>query len=77
MITVDLLKVVMNHEDGPPMACIIWSRIEQQFIGNKDWCASLLDAKFCTFVQGDVSIDDYFHQLKLMAGQLAELGEPI
>ncbi|XP_062230138.1 uncharacterized protein LOC133927746 [Phragmites australis] len=76
-ITADLLEVVMNREDGPPTARIVWLGLEQQFIGNKETRALLLDAEFRTFVQGDLSIDDYSRQLKAMADQLADLGEPV
>ncbi|XP_062208957.1 uncharacterized protein LOC133910652 [Phragmites australis] len=76
-ITAELLEVVMNREEGPPTARIVWLGLEQQFIDNKETRALLLDAEFRTFVQGDLSIDDYCHQLKAMADQLADLGEPV
>ena len=72
-ITPDLLEVVMNLEDGPPTARIVWLGLEQQFIGNKETRALLLDAEFRTFIQGDLSIDDYCHQLKAMADQLVDV----
>jgi hypothetical protein len=76
-ITPELLEVVMNREEGPPTACIVWLGLDQQFIGNKETRALLLDAEFCTFLQGDLSIDDYCRRLKTMADQLADLGEPV
>jgi len=76
-ITRELLEVVMNREDGPPTARVVWLGLEQQFIGNKETRALLLDAEFRTFVQGDLSIDDYCRHLKAMADQLADLGEPV
>jgi hypothetical protein len=42
--------VEMNREDVPPTACIVWLALEQQFIGNKETRALLLDAEFRTFV---------------------------
>ncbi|XP_066323883.1 uncharacterized protein [Miscanthus floridulus] len=56
---------------------LAWLGLEQQFIGNKETRALLLDAEFRTFVQGDLSIDDYCRRLKAMADQLADLGEPV
>lgn len=44
-----LLEVVMNRKDGPPTARIVWLGLEQQFIGNKETHALLLDAEFRTF----------------------------
>jgi hypothetical protein len=76
-ITPELLEVVMNREDGPPTARVVWLGLEQQFIGNKETRALLLDAEFRTFIQGDLSIDDYCRRLKAMADQLADLGEPV
>ncbi|XP_062211692.1 uncharacterized protein LOC133912795 [Phragmites australis] len=76
-ITPELLEVVMNREEGPPTARIVWLGLEQQFIGNKETRALLLDAEFRTFVQGSLSISDYCHHLKSMADQLADLGEPV
>jgi hypothetical protein len=67
----------MNRDDGPPTARLVWLGLEQQFIGNKESRALLLDAEFRTFVQGSLSISDYCHRLKSMADQLADLGEPV
>lgn len=55
----------------------MWFDLEQQFIRNKESRALLLDAEFRTFVQGGLSFSDYYHQLKSMANQLADLGEPV
>jgi hypothetical protein len=55
----------------------VWLGLEQQFLGNKETRALLLDAEFRTFVQGNLSISDYCHRLKSMADQLADLGEPV
>ncbi|XP_062181714.1 uncharacterized protein LOC133885949 [Phragmites australis] len=76
-INPELLEAVMNREDGPPTARIVWLGLEQQFIGNKETRALLLDAEFHTFVQGDLTIDDYCRRLKTMADQVADLGEPV
>jgi uncharacterized membrane protein YgcG len=76
-INPELLEVVMNRDDGPPTARRVWLGLEQQFIGNKESRALLLDAEFRTFVQGGLSISDYCHRLKSMDDQLADLGEPV
>jgi hypothetical protein len=76
-INPELLEVVMNRDDDPPIARLVWLGLEQQFIGNKESRALLLDAEFRTFVQGSLSISDYCHRLKSMADQLADLGEPV
>ena len=36
-----------------------WLAIEAQFLGNREARALHLDARFRTFVQGDLSITDY------------------
>jgi hypothetical protein len=76
-INPELLEVVMNRDDGPPTARLVWLGLEQQFIGNKETRALLLDAEFRTFVQANLSISDYCHRLKSMADQLVDLGEPV
>jgi hypothetical protein len=37
----------------------------------------ILDAEFRNFVQGDLSVSDYYHKLKSMADSLGDLGEPV
>jgi hypothetical protein len=37
----------------------------------------ILDAEFCTFIQGDLSISDYCRRLKGMANALGDLGEAV
>jgi hypothetical protein len=41
--------MVMNREDGPPTARIVWLGLEQQFIGNME-IGVLLDTEFHTIV---------------------------
>jgi hypothetical protein len=40
--------------------------IEAQFLGNNESCVLQLDARFCAFKQGDLSVSDYYHQIKGM-----------
>jgi hypothetical protein len=53
----------------------LWLTIENQFLGNREH-RDHLDAAFRTFVQGDLSINDYCHKFKAMADVLADLGAP-
>jgi hypothetical protein len=50
---------------------------EDQFIGNKETRAIILDAEFRTLIQGDLSVTAYCHKMKSMADALGDLGEMI
>jgi hypothetical protein len=52
----------------------LWLAIENQFFGNREQRTLHLDAAFCTFVQGDLSINEYCRKLKAMADDLADIG---
>jgi hypothetical protein len=54
-----------------------WLAIEAQFLGNSESHILQLDARFCAFKQGDLSIHDYCHRMKGMADDLRALGETI
>jgi hypothetical protein len=73
-ITPDLLSDVMT-----PGASVhhVWLTIEDQFIGNKETRALILDTEFRNFVQGDLPVADYCRKLKSMADSLCDLGEPV
>jgi hypothetical protein len=51
--------------------------IENQFLGNREQRTLHLDASFCTFVQGDLSVNEYCRKFKAMADGLADLGAPV
>jgi uncharacterized membrane protein YgcG len=55
----------------------LWLTIENQFLSNHEQHTLHLDAAFRTFVQGDLSIDEYWCKFKAMADSLADLGAPI
>jgi hypothetical protein len=55
----------------------LWLAIENQFLGNREQCTLHLDAAFHTFVQGDLSVNEYCCKFKAMADGLADLGAPI
>jgi hypothetical protein len=51
--------------------------IENLFLGNREHRTLHLDAAFRTFVQGDLSVNEYCRKFKAMADSLADLGAPI
>jgi hypothetical protein len=55
----------------------LWLAIENQFLDNREQHTLHLDAVFRTFVQGDLSINEYYHKFKAMADDLADLGAPV
>jgi hypothetical protein len=55
-------------------SCHLWLAIENQFLGNREQHTLHLDATFCTFVQGDLSVSEYCHKFKTMADGLVDLG---
>ncbi|XP_066341933.1 uncharacterized protein [Miscanthus floridulus] len=74
-ISPDLLDIV--HEHAGTTARAAWLGVENQFLGNHESRALLLDAEFRNLSQGALSIDDYCRQMKTKADALADLGEPI
>jgi hypothetical protein len=58
-------------------ACQAWLAIEAQFLDNNELHVLQLDARFCAFKQGDLSISDYYHRMKGMANNLHALGETV
>jgi hypothetical protein len=73
-ISVNLHQVV--RERGCT-ACHLWLAIVNQFLGNREQRTLHLDAAFRTFVQGDLSINEYCCKFKAMADNLADLGAPV
>jgi hypothetical protein len=55
----------------------LWLTIENQFLDNREHRTLHLDAVFHTFVQGDLSTNEYYCRIKAMANSLADLGAPI
>jgi hypothetical protein len=52
----------------------LWLAIENQFLGNREQRTLHLDVVFRTFVQGDLSVNEYCRKFKAMAADLADLG---
>lgn len=76
-VTLELHEVVTNREHDPPTARLIWLGLDQQFIGNRETRAMILDAEFRTVVQGDLGVTEYCRRLKIMIDQLPDLGKPV
>jgi len=74
-ISPDVLDII--HEHTGISARMAWLRIEQQFLGNQESQALILDAEFRNLSQGALSIDDYCRTMKNKADALAALGEPV
>jgi hypothetical protein len=55
----------------------LWLTIENQFLDNREQRTLHIDAVFRTFVQGDLSINEYWRKFKAMADDLADLNAPI
>ena len=70
----DLQQSLMIRE---PRARVAWLYLEDEFLGQRESCALLLEAEFRTFKQGELSIMDYYHRLETMAASIAEFGDPI
>jgi hypothetical protein len=73
-ISVDLHQVVWERGCTPRH---LWLTIENQFLSNHEHRTLHLDAAFHTFVQGDLSVNEYYRKFKAMADGLAHLGAPV
>jgi hypothetical protein len=73
-ISPDLMEVV--RECGRT-AWHLWLRLQNQFLGNCETRTLHLDAAFCNFVQGYLSVSEYCCKLKGMVDALVDLGSPV
>jgi hypothetical protein len=73
-ITPELYQVV--RERGATVRHL-WLAIENQFLGNREQRTLHLDATFCNFVQGDLTVSEYCRKFKNMADALADPGSPV
>jgi hypothetical protein len=55
----------------------LWLAIDNQLLSNREQRTLHLDAVFRTFVQCDLSINEYCHKFKAMADGLADLSTPV
>ncbi|XP_012700662.1 uncharacterized protein LOC101766505 [Setaria italica] len=60
-----------------PTARSAWLFLEDEFLGQRESRALLLEAEFRSFRQGDLSVTDYCRRLETMAASLKEFGDPI
>jgi hypothetical protein len=51
-----------------------WQTLENHFLGNRETHTLHIDATFWSFVQGDLSINDYCRKMKGFADYLIDLG---
>jgi hypothetical protein len=56
------------------MARDAWLALENHFLGNHETRALHIDTTFQSFVQGDLSINDYYRKMKGFTDYLADLG---
>ncbi|XP_066374613.1 uncharacterized protein [Miscanthus floridulus] len=70
----DLQQSLMIRD---PNARAAWLYLEDEFLGQRESRALLLEAEFRSFKQGALSITDYCRRLETMAASLAEFGDPI
>jgi hypothetical protein len=70
----DLQQSLMIRQ-GP--ARNAWCYLEDEFLGQKESRALLLETQFRNFRQESLSITDYCRRLESMAASLAEFGDPI
>ena len=73
-VSPELIEVATTPD---PSARSLWLGLQEQFIGNKETRAMILDAEFRHFIQGDLSVSDYCRRLKTMADSLGDLGEAV
>jgi hypothetical protein len=55
-------------------ACQAWLTLEAQFLDNCESCILQLDAKFCVFKQGNLSVGEYCCWMKGIINNLHVLG---
>jgi hypothetical protein len=58
-------------------ACEAWCYLEDEFLGQKESHALLLETQFCNLRQDSMTITDFCRKLETMATSLAEFGDPI
>jgi hypothetical protein len=73
-ISTELSEVV--HKPNPT-ARRMWLAIEEQFVGNHESRALLLDAQLRNIEQGDLSVTEFCRKMKNISDTLGDLGEPV
>jgi hypothetical protein len=73
-LTAELQDIVRVPDDT---AHRIWGALEDQFLGHRQTRILYLEAAFRQLAQDDISVDEYFRQMKTMVDTLRTLGPPI
>jgi hypothetical protein len=73
-LTAKLQDIVRVPDDT---AHHIWGAPEAQFLDNRQTRILYLETAFRQLVQGDLSVDEYYRQMKTMADTLRTLGAPM
>jgi hypothetical protein len=73
-VSSDLEQALMIRD---PTARDAWKYLEDEFLGQRESRALLMEAEFCSFKQGALSVTDYCRHLETMAASLKEFGDPI
>jgi hypothetical protein len=73
-ISSDLQQALMIRD---PTARDAWRYLEDEFLGQRESRALLMEAEFRSFKQGALSVTDYCRRLETMAASLKEFGDPI
>jgi hypothetical protein len=55
------------------MALDAWLALENHFLGNHETHALHIDATFQSFVQGDLSVNNYYRKMKAFTDSLTDL----
>jgi hypothetical protein len=70
----DLQQSLMTRQRN---ACEAWCYLEEEFLGQKESRALLLETQFRNLRQDSMTITDYCRKLETMASSLAEFGDPV
>jgi hypothetical protein len=73
-ISDEILDIIMAEEQTAQEA---WTLITNLFLDNHMTRAIYLEAEFCSFVQGDLSVMAYCHRLKALSNGLRDIGTPV
>lgn len=60
-----------------PAARAAWVYLEDEFLGQRESRALLMEAEFRSFKHGDLNVTDYCRRLETMAASLNDFGDPI
>ncbi|XP_062195285.1 uncharacterized protein LOC133898604 [Phragmites australis] len=73
-ISADLLNAIIKPRDSTYR---VWTSIAEEFLGNARHRATQAQQEFHSLHQGELSISDYYRQLKMLADTLRDVGKPV